>query len=92
MAYTVYPERSPRHGFPFNKVPTIRGSVYGGSNIYHHPESYGPILDCVYEMADQIASSNGVTHESAINTVLKDEGWHVLPTHRALILAKLKEA
>lgn len=81
--------KSPRHGFSFNAVPTKKASMYGGSLTVHYPESYGPILDCVYEMAVDIAAANAVSDESAIATVLRDEGWRVLPTHRAQILQRL---
>lgn len=88
LLYTKH--KSPRHGFLFDRVPTVRGSMYGGSIVRHHPESYGPILDCVFEMADDIATSNGVTPAAAIEQVLKDEGWRVLPTHKKEILKRLE--
>lgn len=80
---------SPRHSFKFDRVPTVRGSWHGGSIVYHYPESYGPILDCVFEMADDIMTGNGVTAEQAISQVLKDENWKILPTHRRAITARL---
>lgn len=85
---------SPRHGFVFDKIPTRHGSKHAdyGQLIAHHQDQYGPILDCVFEMADMIATSNGVSHEKAIETVLADEGWRILPTHRKSILERLKAA
>lgn len=91
MAQSVGKYQSPRHGFKFDHVPTVRASIAGGSLIVHYPDSYGPILDCVFEMADDVATANGLSFDDAINTVLRDEGWSILPTHRALILAKLKD-
>lgn len=85
------PGKSPRHGLPFAEVPTVRGSMYGGSNVAHYPESYGPILDCVYEMADDISTGNGITPEAAIEQVLRDERWRLLPKHKNMIATKLKE-
>jgi hypothetical protein len=91
---TAMPERctprtSPRHGFAFDQVPTVKGSMYGGSIVRHFPDSYGAILDCVYEMADDISNGNGVSIERAIDQVLKDEGWRILPRHRAEIVRRL---
>lgn len=90
MAELVGHHKSPRHAIPFKEVPTIKGSMYGGSIVKHPTEFYGPILDCVYEMADQIANGNGETHERAIEIVLKDEGWRVLPKHKKQIIEKLR--
>jgi len=89
MAQKFWKQASPRHGFVFDEVPTVRGSMYGGSIVKHYPECYGPILDCVFEMTDDIATSNGVTHDAAIGQVLKDEGWRVLPKHRRQIIERL---
>lgn len=90
MTAHVGKQKSPRHGFEFSEVPTVRGSMYGGSVVVHHADSYGAILDSVFEMASDIADANGVTHESAICQVLKDEGWRLTPKHKAMILEKLK--
>lgn len=90
MATPVYKTlKSPRHGFAFDRIPSVRGSIHGGSVTRYHESTYAAILDCVYEMADQIASGNGVTHSAAINQVLKDEQWTILPTHKAAILVRL---
>lgn len=86
-----YTTASPRQGFKFDRVPSKRASMCGGSCTVHYPFSYGPILDCVFEMADQVANGNGISHDAAVAQVLRDEGWTLLPTHRAAILAKLKE-
>lgn len=90
MAEYILREHSPRHGIPFNHLPTIKGSMYGGSIIAHYRDSYGPILDCVFEMADQIATSNGVSTAAAVDQVCRDEGWRVLPRHRAEIVKRLE--
>lgn len=90
MALRVYKiNESPRHGFKFKEVPTKRGSIYGGSIVVHYEESYAAILDCVYEMADMVATANGWTIKKAIDTVLTDEGWTILPSHRADIEKRL---
>lgn len=99
MTRQVVPTTSERHGFAFDRVPTIRGSMYGGGDVYPNrcgagsvSTDYGRVLDCVYEMADDVATSNGVTHEQAIEQVLRDERWRILPTHRKDIINKLKES
>lgn len=90
MAKNIFPEKSARHGIPFAHIPTIRGSIYGGSIVKHYPDSYSAILDCVYEMADMVATGNGISIQSAIDLVCADEGWRVLPRHKALIRAMLE--
>jgi hypothetical protein len=90
MSQAIEPMRSPRHGFRFAHIPTVRGSTYGGSIVRHYPDSYASILDCVFEMADDVATSNSWTHDRAIEQVLKDEGWRLLPRHRKLILQRLQ--
>lgn len=80
---------SPRHGFSFSEVPTVRGNRHGGSVVFHYPDTYGSILDCVYEMADDISNGNGVPVETAIESVLHDEGWRLLPKHKKMIVKKL---
>ena len=92
MAKRVYLiNKSPRHGFVFTKVPTRRGSVWGGSVVVHYEESYSLILDCVYEMADQIATGNGWSVDKAIDQVLKDEDWKLLPKHRTAIRNRIAD-
>lgn len=77
-------EASQRHGIVFDRVPTFQ------TFIYHPPEAYSQILDCVYEMADAVSSANGVALEAAIAQVLKDENWRVLPTHQKQIIEALE--
>lgn len=80
---------SPRHSIPFSYVPAKHASF--AMHAYKSAASvYGPILDCVYAMADMVAESNGVSHDAAISQVLKDEEWSLLAADRAAILAKLK--
>lgn len=50
---------------------------YAGNHPSMSQEDYEFILDCVYEMADHIAASNGVSVVSAIHKVCSDEGWEV---------------
>jgi len=81
---------SKRHGFTFDEIPTVRGSIYGGSCSTATPDQYAGILDSVFEMTDQIATSNGTELKAAMDQVLKDEGWRVLPKHRAQIMKLLE--
>lgn len=89
MADRVAPDSdplyTPRNTIPFCVVPVnLHNSCYSGSTDSKSSE-YALILDCVFEMADAIATGNGVAIEVAIEQVLKDEGWNVLPQHRRLI-------
>lgn len=83
MARRILSTHTLRYRIPYANIPTMHG--------YDHPpqEEYGTILDCVYEMADMVSTSNGISVDSAIEQVLKDEGWHILPTHKQLILSLL---
>jgi len=85
----TFPQVSPRNQIPFRRVPTKKGSIYGGSCVVHYPEEYGPILDSVLEMTRDVAEANGIPYTEAIKQVLKDEGWTVLPTHQREILRRL---
>jgi hypothetical protein len=89
MSESCTKQASARHGFVFSSTPTIRGSFYGGSVTLYDPQSYGAILDCVFEMADQVSSGNGVTPQQAIRKVLKDEGWRLIPQHEKEIERRL---
>lgn len=89
MPEMTWPDKSPRHGFDFDRVPTVRGSQYGGPVVVHYHESYGPILDSVFEMTCDVADANGEDPKSALQTVLRDEGWRVLPRHQKAILARV---
>lgn len=89
MAVSILKTASPRHGIVFADIPTIRGSMYGGSVVLYTAEQYGAILDCVLEMADAIASGNGVSVEAAIGRVTRDEKWRILPKHRKIIVDML---
>lgn len=92
MAIRIYPLKTPRHGIEINFVPTVKGSVYGGSIGRYSNNEYAAILDCVYEMADAISTSNGVSPITAVKQVCQDEGWTVLPTHQDLIAILLEDA
>lgn len=88
---------SPRNGFKFNLIPTIRGSIWGGGDIYPNNSlssraniDYGQVLDCVFEMADQVSNCNGASASAAVDQVLRDEAWRILPTHRAEIIRRLE--
>lgn len=96
MTRAVRKTVSPRHGFAFDLVPTIRGAVWGGGDVYPNgcyasrpSDDYGLVLDTVFEMTDQVSSGNGVTPAAAIETVLRDEGWRILPRHKAEIVKRL---
>ena len=89
MSQRIIPTQSPRNAIPYRAIPTRRGSIYGGSITPYSWQEYGVILDCVYEMADDIGTGNGVTPFQAIVTVLHDEGWRVLPTHQKAIAVLL---
>lgn len=91
MSKRIYPEVSPRYGIKYNKIPTVRGSVFGGSVVRHYTECYGNILDSVCEMADVISTGNGISIERAIDVVCKDENWSVLPSDKKKIIEKIKE-
>lgn len=82
---TFTPEKSPRNGFEFASVPSSKGVAY------YSAMDYGAILDCVYEMARDQAEGNGEPYSAAIDDVLRAEGWRILPTHRAAILARLED-
>ena len=85
--------KSPRHGFVFQSLPTVGGGAYPNVCGRTRPEiDYGLILDSVFEMADAITTCNGVTPEHAVAQVLRDEGWRILPTHRAAIVRRLSQA
>lgn len=89
MSHYVGRQKTSRHGIPFDSIPTRKGSVYGGSLDCYTQEDYGAILDCVCEMTDMVATSNGWTLEKSIARVLTDEGWRILPSHQKLIIALL---
>jgi hypothetical protein len=81
---------SNRHKIQFNSLPT-KHSMRGSYDIYHDYRDYADILDCVYEMSDMISCSNGVSLERAIDQVLLDEQWTILPSHKKLIATMLQE-
>lgn len=91
MAKLVGKKHTPRHNLPYNKVPTVRGPVWGNSTLRYTGNDYGYILDAVYEMVDMVATSNGVSLESAMRTVLNDEEWYILPSHQTMIYTLLEE-
>lgn len=81
---TFTPEKSPRNGFEFSSMPSSKGVAY------YSIMDYAAILDCAYEMARDQAEGNGEPYPAAIEDVLRAEGWRILPTHRAAILARLE--
>lgn len=83
--------RSPRHGFLCDRVPRQRNYIWGGSIPGINPEDHGPKMDCIYEMANQIATGNGWSVDQAITQILKDEGWALLPTQRKEILNRIAD-
>lgn len=69
---------TPRHRIPYGKIPPgIRA------------DDYTAILDCVFEMADDIMTGNGWTADKSVDTVLRDERWRILPMHRKEIIRRL---
>ena len=96
MTRKVPPTTSARHGFTFSAIPTVGGSAYGGSypngcGATQPSVDYGQVLDCVFEMAGDLADCNGLSHDRAVDQVLRDEGWRILPTHRAEIIRRLDQ-
>lgn len=89
MAEKILLTYSPRHNFPYNQLPTQKASMYGGSITPLSRQSYGLVLDCIYEMTDDVASANGWAFDKAMDQVLKDEGWRILPAHRKMIMERL---
>ena len=81
---------SERHAFKYDAIPTYRGSMHSGSIDWFDWFEYGEVLDSAYEMADAIATSNGVPPASALAQVMQDEGWRILPRHRREIVARLE--
>lgn len=71
---------SPRNAIPYNEIPS-------GVTA----EDYGAILDCVYEMADDVATANGIGVWTAIGRVLRYEKWILLECHERLIYNLLTE-
>jgi hypothetical protein len=41
-------------------------------------------------MACDIADANGVKPEAAVAQVMKDECWHILPTHQRDIINRMR--
>ena len=82
---------SPRHGFRCDRVPRQRNHVWGGSVPGLGLRDLGPKMDCIYEMAEQVATGNGWPVDKAISQVLKDEGWVLLPTQRKEILNRIAD-
>lgn len=88
MAETVAPTDRPlytqRWSIPYHQVPNdMPNTAYGWPNT--KAEEYGRVLDCIYEMADQIATSNDIKIEDAIDKACRDQGWIVLPKHKRLL-------
>ena len=92
MSKYVGKQTTPRHHIPYDHEPTKKAHVYGGSiDSYPVHGDYGSVLDCVLDMVDKVATSNGISLEKAMSQVLNDELWSVLPSHQALIIAMLKD-
>ena len=91
MALSIGKQHTLRYNLPYNKVPTVTGMVWGGSMSRYTVEDYGCILDAVYEMTDMVSNGNGVSLESAMNTVMVDKALYILPSHRTMIYTSLAE-
>jgi hypothetical protein len=87
MAFPILKNRSQRNGIEFNKLPDSYRYDYGTAESIR---TYGAILDCTYEMTRDVGDANGIPYSVALATVLVDEGYTVLPTHRKLILERLE--
>lgn len=87
MSMSIEKTLSPRHGFVYDAVPT---AGVGWPLFRSHPDSYGQILDSVFEMADAIATSNGTPPVSAVEQVIQAEGWRLLPRHKRAIVNALQ--
>jgi hypothetical protein len=89
--------KSPRNCIPFDAYPTVKGSKYGGGGIYPNQcstrsreEDYGQVLDSVYEMTGDLADANGIPYSAAIEQVLRDERWRIIPKHKEYIVQRLE--
>lgn len=91
MSIFIGKTKSSRHGIIFESIPTMKGPRFGSSIPRYTSSDYSAILDCVYEMAGMITSSNGVSIDQAIQQVLSDEKWSILPSHKKLIATMLQE-
>ena len=81
-----------RNQIPFDKIPTVCGPIYGTSLEKYHVNEYSAILDTVYEMANEIAESNGISHFSAVRMVIQESPeFKILPTHQKLIVSMLDD-
>lgn len=89
MTLAVTRIASPRWGFSVKTVPTRKLSRHGDSYTPYSAADYAQILDTVYEMADQVANSNGISHERAIEQVIRAEEFCILPSDVKRIVAKL---
>ena len=96
MAQKIAIQESPRNGIKFDRVPANVAWLLShaiGSDAHKRKTilaDYAATLDCVYEMADGISTGNGVPPLRAIEQVLRDQGWNILPTHKAVIADMLK--
>ena len=48
------------------------------------------MLDCIYEMTLDLVDANADEPEKAIEQVLSDEGWRILPTHKKAVLDRVR--
>lgn len=94
MAEFVAPRQEPiyteRNCLPFYIVP--ERFILLSTEIHKtadRTKNYGRILDCVFEMADEMAHANGIAVMNAIEQVLKTEAWHILPMHKDMIERRL---
>jgi hypothetical protein len=82
---------TPRNKIRYDKAPSQPYTVVDqDTTSVEWPKDYGPILDSVYEMADQIMTGNGVSARQAIEQVIKDERWKILPTHIDMLVRRLE--
>ena len=79
-----------RHKIRFKYLPTKDGGKYCRRKPAYTADEYASILDCVFEMADMVSTSNGIAPYKAIEQVLKDEGWLMVNIHKRMIAKSLK--
>lgn len=77
--------KSPRHEIAYMHIPARKSKPTQKLMPLYSVEEYGRIIDATYEMADQIATSNGVTVAQAINIIMYDEKWKLLHSERKAI-------
>lgn len=80
------PLHTERWNIPFYEVPEIMPNcTYTEWAPGSKAREYGRVLDTVFEKADDLATGNLETIDSAIDRVIRDHGWRLLPKHKRLL-------